>query len=1461
MPREVTREQFIQITGMTPEEFERKHADRVSPLQQPQPKTEAASARAPKLPEASSPKDEPYRSDYRRTIEESGQKLTPLQEVVDFVRAPTERLQKNVIAGVLSMPSSVAGAVDLVRKGVPAVGRAVMSDSDDSFLDRVGDEFMQSILPPEGLKALEEVQLRALGKYKLKNPNATEQDVENFLKKYAESDEFYNETLKQLPAGLRISQEGQNWANKTVGLDKRADKMTAGDEAMQIFGSSLVGLPAGTVAKLTKPVVKAIGTRVADNIATKVAARAIEALTPMTLPLTPGNVALNTAVGIGVNEALRGLQGEQTLIDYQNLYNPEKLPPPDTLAAATGLSAAALFGLPAISRIARREAEEATSAAVRNIGQSAGPTLEEQSGRLQPQLSPVTGLIDQNAPVKKAANLFKSPDDTETVPLLDAAMSSASVVNRVEYENNALNYGILEGLDKPTVPFTVIQAQFDRLDPATKDLLDKYVYAVQRKQDATIYEQSLIKQVQQAQTDLATARMTGHRGRIQEAEKKLVEVQQKYTAFQNDDPSTRSSMVNWSRADVDDFIRAGEQNPAVKQIADAMRRISNDLVDFMHKNGVISSEEAARRLRTRDLYVPLQERAHPKATGLRRRALLFKDRVAGALKSSDPDQGFFISTTPRDVSGSGAKVNNPKTAIIALQEGIMDAVRSVAANNTRRDVIDRLAALPGARGTLLRPYEFNLGNGRTTTSISPEQYAVIYPRGVKNEDDYVKIFRNGKIELWEFSDKSITQSLKFAPISTVPIFNATRKFWQQMTTGLGAPWFTVRAFLWDVPLAQTTKNAGRSLGLMDTLARRLAEGTSLQGPVNTVFDYGIPGLNILDAGAATFAAIPYQLGLRAARAVGDKIATDLATNSGLFSAIAQSGPRGAEFVRGVGTFMATAFDQSALGVMSRNMSTSLSHLNDVSRIRDDYAQAATKYTGPLKTLFEMYKAMAESIHMSTRTAFFASNYGRLKAKYGDDIPASEIKKLVQETRNLTGDMSRQSNSPFIQKLTSVIPYSNATIQGTRHILSAALPEIAARGINAAGGNVLSDRNTRFWSQFTGGVLLPVLGSAAVLSNWEGAEDYWYNLTPKWKQMTFIPVPNVEALEYLYQNGQLPKFDPKYLNEIPLSPEFALVLEPVKAALRAMGLYGGAPTRVPQQFSQQVKDVLDQITDFSTPPILSAFFAMNGKRLDLHGMLTGNGIQDVRNIPTGGANADMMTTNSDISQTVYNTIGALAGTAVQLVMQSWNVFDISKKESDNFWKAASDALDTASFEVKRRFPQIDVPGLFKARQRYYQSTPEAEYVYRVEEALEPVIGSGRQVSVERDSSGRAKRQAELGLIPAQKLQDQNLRSIATVIYNNLSRKGPYKEAKEAASELRADMAALEAARYKVKDDVYNARRNDMIAQIQQHTRVQSQVLQKLERQLQQAIGRRFLQQYGKPFSFETFAELVRRDVAQ
>jgi len=1245
--------------------------------------------------------------------------------------------------------------------------------------------------------------------------------------------------------------------------------MTAGDEAIQLISSALVGAPKSMVDAAIKPIVAAVGERVAKSIPARVAARAVEAITPVTLPFTPANAAINAGVGVGLNEAMRGLNGQDTLLNYQDmLYNPEKdVPDAATMGAATGIGMGMFFGAPnvtkAMAEAAAKDVEHsvairtantvgaaAESAAKEYKPISAGTPLPDQSTAMKPTLMRGRGMFDENAPIKATVqNAGGTPEDLQ---LVDALQSTAGTANRVEMTNNALNYGIFEGMTTRAPAFKDMNKMFSQLTPEDQMMLDRYVYAKQRASNTQAYMKSLDQQIDEASAKVARASMEGKSGTKKTAMDNLAALKQKRIDAEAETPETRSAMVGWSKEQVHQFIADGENNPKLQPLIQAFKDGSAHALEFKNLHGALTDTDQAALSALRDVHVPLQERKYSElenSSPMKRRMLLYKDRFFP--KSANPDAAFHFTTASRNITGEGAHVNNPLPAMEAYKKYIVDTVRDVGINNARKDIIRRIDSLEGARGKFLMPHEFDFGTHKST-SISPAQLATIPENMRPNPAEHTVFYDKGKLEYWKWADEQNRLAMEFAPTASVPLANMSRKVYQAMTTGIGAPWFAPRNLIWDTPSAQLTKQAGRSLGLIDTMARKAAYQTPLEKPVNWAFDHMFDPTVF----AATAIAVPKQLGLRAARALGEKIGDDLATHSNIFNAIAKS-PVGGEWVAKLGTTMAMAFDNSALGAMSRNMSTSLSHLNDVTNHVANYNAKGNLLTGSVKLLFNSYKAGLESIHGATKFAFFESNYGRLWQQYEGHIPQAEINKLVQETRNLTGDMSRRSANTTIQKVSSVVPYLNATIQGTRHVLHSAMPSTAIDVINKAGGNILKEQNNRFWSQFITGIAIPSVGALTLMSNWPGAEDYWYNKVPPWKRLTGIPYPTPDALVELAETGKLPEFSSDKINIIPLPPELSMILHPVLEGMRFAGMLGTPKYSTPQPFLGGVKDVLNQLTSISTPPALAAMAAVGGQKVDLPEFFTSGKLTSDINPTAGGANGDMMTTNSNIPQSFYDAMGALLGVAPQIAMQSFNVGDLARQDGQSYADAVEKALGTASFEIKRRLPEMDT-GLWNARERQYAYTPEAQYVQRTKSDLDPVIGPSRQLSVEKDSGNRELAAESAGLNAPDGLTDKVLLDVSNFINNAMNRKGAYKTAADNYTANRKLLQDLENSRDRMPQDTYNAKRNYLTKQQQEATRTQSQVLQQMEQQIGEKVGPYFQQTYGVPFTYKNLAKLVRQD---
>lgn len=1410
------------------------------------------------------------------------------------------RLQQNAGSGILQLPATVPAAVDVARIGVPSVISAagnMMQEGDQNFVGELGKEFISRVIDPETMKAIGMMNMMEEETFKKMNPDATDEEVQAHLASFQDSDEYYNMIQKQMPLGMRIAENANALANQFVGMDTRPDKQSSLDDIEQIIGQAGVGLPSSVIRGISKATTKVVGESVMKSIPGRIATRAVEAVTPMTLPMSPSNVAINTVVPAAINEGIRTAQDRPTLLNPQATESVDEEPPsrfpeavpvplprpdgsqlqdtsyspdanpivsdPIATAALSVAAFGAVFSAPGIRKAFRDGAEAAVKSAdeerVAAMSLNAGKTLEDQSSQMEPVLNPTRGILDRNASVTAAANKFKKPEDTTTVPRIDAIMSKASAMNSAEAVNNTLNYGVLDGLPN-TIPFREIQRNAQALAPEEYDLFSKYLFATMRKQDTDIQAKNLQNEINQNLVELSNATTRGDTRSVTDTQAKLSELQTKYQGVLNDSPEMRTSAQDWTRDDVNAAIKLGEMNPKVAAMQEMFKKVSNDLIEFERKAGVITDDEAARRLQTRPIYVKLQERSYADTPNpVVRAGRRFYDKMT----TPQSEHGLFPHTRPRNVSGEGAKVNVMQDPLAALRTSVIETVQGAHANKARREIVDTLIQLPDAKGNLLRPVEFDMGRGRKVTSISDAQYRARLTGGgsladqiAKKGDRVISIFRGGKLEFYEFADAQTARALQFAPVHTVPFMHGLRKTWQAMTTGVAAPWFAPISLAFDVSAGMATARAGRSFGYIDTYARKLSNESAF---VNRVADtLGDPTAYLSSSVAVGTMAVR-----RAQRAFGHKVASDLINNSGVFQLIAQL-PGGRKLVSELGESAVRSFDNSVHAVMFKNMSTSFGHMNESAAKIKDYKIKASQ-GGKLAPIWNGYVALLESVQMGARTSFFSQNYFRLQAKAakeGRKITQQEIDMLARDTQLLAGDLSRVSGNKYVQYGTDIFPYGNPIMQGMQQTINAMIPPFVAKGANQAlGTNFIEDRVSHFWTKAMTGSVMPAVMTASIWSDWPEGEDYVYNRTPSWQQFSTLSFPSVEALEERITTGKWPKFDPKYVNRIRIAPELSPIIQGTLSGMRQLGIIGKPPTLTDRTFLGDLGTAFKQMSSFILPPSEQLFLALNGSRFDAEDFMTGQGgISDQMELPKGGANSGSITYNGVVSQTLYETIGALAATTGRIAMQT---FDIGQKAyRDEGWMAGiQKAGEVAGYEFKRRLPEITIPGVYNSRERLFASTPESEIVYGAERALDPIIGQGKQISIETDKSGEVESLRKMGYEMPMKIKNPALKQLAQVVYDTIRKKGPYKAADDQYRKLRLQINALESTRHKVAQDDYHKQRNGLVTMQQAVIRQQAGILRNLESALQEKVGPSFEKVYGSPFTFEALSKAVQEDTSK
>lgn len=1374
----------------------------------------------------------PYTSATDRLEQQTGAKIHTLMPTA------AEGVQANAVAGVLALPASVPAIVDLVRFGIPAVvSGAVDPEEGEGILNTIADNFSKSVITPENEKQLQAVLGAHVQQYINQNPMASKDEVDAVQEQFLQSDVFYNEVQKRLPLGFGTANVIQDAANSLAGVGKRSDQMTAGDDLTQIIASSFIGLPAASLAKVSGAITRKVGERVANNMAVRIGARTLEAVTPLTLPLTKSNIAINAGVGAAMSEGIRSVQDADTFIDYDSVFDQlEKAP---AIGVGAG-AAAAMFSPGAMMRGIRKQAGQNAQDALSKLREKEGlgvPLDEQDPNKLVPQTNSLSGSVDDISQLKSAGKKFGADD--EDLYDLEIAAVSGTFHARKEVENRIHQYGELD-LSHKTVPLRHIEAAMDSFTRDERINLENYLYAIGREQDTKIQMMRQADMVSKKLGEVAMHNLRGDQRALARAQAELAELRQAYTDMATDTFDSRPSFPQWSQSVVHKAIQLGNQNPKFTRVRDMITKYGNDMLDYARRHGEISDEDFIEFRKSRPLHIKVQERSVPHANGLKRRALLFGKRLKRDFQGSEgrsPDSSMPRAARDLDVRETGkVHVGQQRDVMSSLRDMTTDVVYRVQTNEARRNIVNKLRQLPNAEGRLMRAHVFDSRTG--ATSVTRPQFDMLVSQNkIKNLDKYVRVNDGNRVQLWEFGDPGLKAMLEFNPNVALPILNATRKIYQHGMTGLLRPAFSVTQAYREPWLAAATKPEGRSLGVLNTFLYRALEGTSLQKMTNKV---NIP----FDAHAAAVPQIPIQLWERSVKALSNKILMDFANDSGVMSKIIQM-TGGRAYVENIAQRAALAMEHTSYGIMTNRMSASFGHLNDISDVFDDYARGAKSKVPFVGPALNAFKALLESFQMSTRLAFFSENLGNLSRRYGgiDKIPQREMAKLELDTRNLTGDMSRRSKSRGVQYGMSATPYGNTIMQGTRHFL-------------AAMGETKNSRTKSFWPAFVTGVAIPKLLTMAAITEMEGGEDWWYNKTPAWQRMVVMPVPTVEAITARITTGEWPKGDPaKNFYKIPLPPEFAIIMTPFEAMVQAAGFFGKSDVPKPPVL-ESIQQSFMNIIDIPTHPLIGAVAAWTGVRGDIGDIAVGNTPQEFRDTPSGGINADKVSPNNTMSKWFYEMIGSFLGTGGKNAADGLNVAELSLKDGDTIIESAQKAVRTWADQERQGLPEVGIPLLYDVASRNYAFTPQAEYVTTTMRGLEGVF---KQLSRERDTSGRAGLAEEAGGQVANKIKDPRLLNLAQIVYDETQKKGEFKQATEDYTTYRTLLHSLP--RQRMTTTEYQRQRNAIIKKQQSVYDIQAGILRDMEEEIREATGEGFEQAFGEPFSYKALAKLIERDVSR
>lgn len=1368
------------------------------------------------------------------------------------------RLNRNMTAGVLNLPSSVPALAGLAGAGIDYATK--------------GGEFGDHILADGGDKRIQDDIERTTAAFRQMNPAASSEETEAFIDQYISTDAFQKVMNENLRSGLNLGTAIDTWANEVAGTGKMPDEQTSLDDIQQIIGGSLVGLPPSIASKIAGRVAAKIGTRVAENAAVRAATRIGEAVTPITAPLTKNNIAANIVGGTVVNQGIRAVQGAPTLpSDVVEAFvpplqkdiaasRPEDVPlaaaqidpaeddgfdiEADKESTALGASAAifGLFGIAnsrGISKSVRQLAKEPFTRAglPRTLQQEAkvvaGKSLSEGLGTK----TRIKSVIDERAPIYDA---IKDAHGQDVLDRMEAFTDMHVGTSGEIAVQNARRHGIFEGIQRRAVPVASLRQLRSAMKPEDYVIWRDGMFAKQALNDRTLQYTSLSDEMQSLNAQIASSKINGsNKSHINGLIRQKDELQTKIDAVYTDDPGARPSLEDWDRNTLQQKIKLFDSNPAAKKL-EQMYRAADVNIEYRVNGGTMDAQTGIDLQQRHPSHVFLHEDPGDAQTGIKRIGALWKSARkkadSGAPQTNAAHDKFRDLSVDKDI-----KVNNPIDPIDALDLEIQRNVRSVQRNRVQQRLIDTLMASPW-KDVHIRQESVNGMNSFSDAQLSsPDMLKAGLQKFIDNRDKYHMIRRGGRSEFYSFGDPMLRQALEFAPASQIAGLNALRKGWQAGTTGKFAPWFAPKAALWETQAGMMLRREGRSFGMIDTYGRMLMRESEW---ANRVLDKTIDPTAYLQV----LNAIPRQLAWQAYGALGEKVAKDLTTNSGMFAQLTNV-TGGKQFMHKMGTNMVRSFDQSVAGILTRHNLGNGAFLTDPFELATQYDQMIPRVNIPVvREALMGYSALLSSVHNAAKFAFFAQNYDRLarntpgKRKQNGKVSPAALEKLINETRQLSGDMSRVGGSDTYNKIVSALPYANVTVQSLRYLTQ----EIARHP-----GDVVP--------RIIQGAILPSLIGTYMMSNWDDdAREYWWNTIPTWKRVSTIPMPTPETV-MAWANGEEVPFSRDAIVEVSQAPEYIPFAQTAMAAYKAIGLFGAADlvkgNRVPITAMDDLRTGFGTMVNLAMPPAISMGLAVGGQAGSIGDFVAGRGLtRDLRAPTFSGANSDKMNISSDVPRVLNDVIGAIAGAAGQIGVQMYDAFDINQEAGDGFLTAANKALDTGAFEVMSRVPDLPRAGspLWKSREKLYKYTPEAENVFKTIELLEPVIG---QVTVERDRNGRQRMVEKIGTVQFPEIADPMLKKMAMETQATFGR-GKWKDLTKELADLNALLTSVDGSKAKFSATQRNSGRNAILRNYQVTQAEQNMIINSWQEKMRNKYGDAFKSAYGIEWSPKSFVEMVK-----
>lgn len=1354
------------------------------------------------------------------------------------------------IPGLAALPG-------VITSGVKAAYSAATSD--EGFVDA----FKRDMLDPNAQDNIRNAIDFERAKFKSTNPIATpEQELEH-IHKYTESAEFEDLQKSQVRhAGVRFAGATNDFLRNVVGDTRKDSERSWVDGALEAIGGAALGVGPTTAGKLAKGIATSkIGSALLANPVSYGALRTAEVLTPVTMPMTPANFALNASAGVVIDEAQRALLGQDTMFSDGD----SKLAGTASVATAIGVGALALAAFR--GRAAKVSVEDlmpnATPAALDAVNAGSrgatpikgGPALSDYTGS-----SPVPALSGGSI-IKQANDIRKRSIGT----LFDEAQVPRAMIEELHgpegaraFEDVFSNFTGAGGRDTMRASKDNTMHEFNNafagLSPEEQHVFNAALAA----QNA---EDRVAAVIADYNNRLAEHADLQRKGDPKYDAKKHLEEQDALQRLQADDPVTRRYMPELSRNDLASIADPLSSNPRLAAVRDIRRKMLDNLGNDLVKAGVVSQTDMqALRMKYRD-YTPMYADPLDGATGLWRSVRAIAGQFDKETREKMAGNTPLFSSLDKDINTNPntPRVGTPIDPLLATQQYVQQMYERIYHNTARQRIID---ALTKDKNGAPSKYMANNNIERFETQgrvefSSAEMRAAASGHGnpaiakVMKDDNFIRVDRNGMSSFYRFGDPQVTALLRFEPTLFTGWAWLAKKhadFYRWGTTGPGAPVYAPINALQDTTAGLALRPADRAFGLLDTLIRRIAGeqwGKAIGGRFADPTAYAaLPWHTIMAIGELTAA--------RATRAVADSLAQNGPIMSGIANAI------GRKTFEKVVHNMLRAAEQSKTMTMLEHGVMHSSGMHDIYKAADAFSQISSQVHPLIRSSYQFYKDIVNAIHAAPKREFFSQNYSLLESKYGvGKIPEKEMNSLISDTRNLAGNMTRRAGSKIMQQWEAAVPFMAPTRNGLLYLV---------RGMS-------DPKNAQYvWPRLMT-MMAGVMGTFMLMSNWddEAKKEFWIN-TPAWMRYRYLFIPTPELL-LRRAKGENPAFSPDLIYKVPIGPDLAPIIAGASAFMRGIGMLPNNPIDTPQSAgSDFLKTMEDAVGPYlSVPTIVAAPLALAGVQVDMSSADSrGGSLLRLANANPfrKGPQSESASNLGEMNSTTMNVIGVVLGSTGQYLARSLDAmvyatkFDpahldpsgqAERRSTNNYFEGLKAATTTFVGNQQRRLP--DVPLVWKGEEKQYTQTPAQNEVAASKQAMQSITGirdaaKGPRANQQRGAAGEA------GGISARRLTDPYLLEVAQDISQwARSQTNDYGVLKKEYGTLASTRSSLEA-NYTMPRSERMQKINALIDKMQENMDQQRMLIMFKEAEIKEKYGQLIPALSQQPVTMQRLDQLMR-----